>query len=419
MPTTSRKRLMAAFSIVILTGVLLGACSSDSSSSSSSSSKTTTTIKETASLPDFYGVPAKLSDTTPGAIIKVEDVNATNLDGTMKRVMYVSQALDGTPIAVTGLIAIPKGSAPQGGWPVVTWAHGTSGQADTCAPSLNPSELVGLANPLLKAGYLVVATDYEGLGTPGLHPYIAGVSEGRGTLDIVRAAQNLDLNASKNYVVWGHSQGGHAALFAGNIANSYAPELSLKGVVAGAPPSQLELFNDVLKNGPARHYILMAATGWNASYGDTKAPLDQVLTPEGIALAKRTGEMCSQQFSELVRNVDISTIQIVDPAKVPAWKTIITENDPGKFTTNFNAPLLIIHGSADSLIPPASSALLASQLCATKQSTVRWLVEGGDHGTVVAMAAPSMVTWINDRFAGKTTITGVAPANTTETPCAS
>lgn len=414
MSKTLRQRLLAALSIVIVAALFTSACSSDSSSSPA---KTTTTIKETASLPDFYGVPTSFADSTPGSVIKVEDVNAPGLDGTMKRVMYVSQALDGEAIAVTGLVAIPKGTAPQGGWPVVTWAHGTTGQADICAPSLKPAELVGLANPLLQAGYMVVASDFEGLGTPGLHPYIAGISEGRGTLDIVRAAQNLDINASKNYVVWGHSQGGHAALFAGNIANSYAPELSLKGVVAGAPPSQLELFNEVLKNGPSRHYILMAATGWNASYGDSKAPLDQVLTPEGIALAKRTGEMCSGEFSDLVRNVDIAKIQITDPSNVPAWKTIIIENDPGRFTTNFNAPLLLIHGSADALIPPASSALLATQLCGTKQTTVRWLVEGGDHGTVVPMSVPSMVTWINDRFAGKTTLTGVAPANTTETTC--
>jgi hypothetical protein len=95
----------------------------------------------------------------------------------MWRVMYHSQAIDGTDIAVTGLIATPDDAAPT--HEVVTWAHGTTGIADSCAPSLNPSssEMVLLANGLLDKGYVVTATDYEGLGTPGRHPYIAGISE--------------------------------------------------------------------------------------------------------------------------------------------------------------------------------------------------------------------------------------------------
>jgi dipeptidyl aminopeptidase/acylaminoacyl peptidase len=153
--------------------------------------------------------------------------------------MYLSTNINGEAIAVTGLILIPNGTAPSGGWPIITWAHGTTGIADACAPSLKPAEFVTMANGLLDAGYLVVATDYEGLGTPGRHPYIVGESEARGTLDIVRVAQNFpNANASKRYAIWGHSQGGHAAMFAGHIAKTYAPEIELVADVAGAPPSQ-------------------------------------------------------------------------------------------------------------------------------------------------------------------------------------
>jgi dipeptidyl aminopeptidase/acylaminoacyl peptidase len=122
---------------------------------------------------------------------------------------------------------------------VASWAHGTSGLADTCAPSKDPGVVSGTPylRELLDAGFAVVATDYEGLGTPGLHPYLVGESEGRSVLDAARAAAALpDAGASSNVIVYGHSQGGHAVLFAGELAPSYAPDLNLLGVAAGAPP---------------------------------------------------------------------------------------------------------------------------------------------------------------------------------------
>ena len=109
-----------------------------------------------------------------------------------KLVLFRSNAVSGAPIAVSGTVALPKGKAPKGGWPVITWAHGTTGIADQCAPSrLNVPATSPLQDRWLKAGYAVVNTDYEGLGTPGVHPYLIGTSEGRGVLDIVRAAQQL------------------------------------------------------------------------------------------------------------------------------------------------------------------------------------------------------------------------------------
>ena len=138
---------------------------------------------------------------------------------------------------------------------------------------------------LLDQGWEVTASDYQGEGTPGLLPYIAGDSAARNTIDIVRAARNLPAaHASDNYVVWGHSEGGQTAMFTLHIGPTYAPELHMKGVVAGAPPSQFNLIYSFLKTSPYRYYLLMAAGGLNAAYGDTAAPLDQVLTPKGMAL---------------------------------------------------------------------------------------------------------------------------------------
>src|SRR3954452_12337267 len=205
---------------------LFAACASDSkpsaNSAASSSAAPSRLLAPPAGLPEFYGVSDPLPAGQPGDVIKTEPVTVDGLHGTMQRVMYHSQSLAGDDIPVTGLIAVPSTPPPNGGYPVVSWAHGTTGIADTCAPSLAPDDYVQIANGLLDAGYAVVGTDYEGLGTPGRHPYIAGPSEGRGTIDIVRAARNIpEVHASDRYLVWGHSQGGHAAMFSLNLADKW------------------------------------------------------------------------------------------------------------------------------------------------------------------------------------------------------
>ena len=134
---------------------------------------------------------------------------------------------------------------------MVSWAHGTTGIADSCAPSRTPKgPYTFYAAPQfgawLKAGYAIANTDYEGLGTPGVHPYLVGRSEGRGVVDIVRASRQLDGRLARRYVIAGHSQGGHAALFAAAIGPKWAPELRLRGVAAFAPASHLGLLSRAL-----------------------------------------------------------------------------------------------------------------------------------------------------------------------------
>src|SRR3954452_15029702 len=163
-------------------------------------------------------------------------------------VKYRSVAADGQPIAVSGTVSVPKGKAPKKGWPVISYDHGTTGIADQCAPSRdstdNPAHLYNsyaypLLNRWLKAGYAVVRTDYQGLGTPGIHQYLVGVSEGRSTLDIARAAHKLNPKISKRIAIAGHSQGGHAALWGAFLAPRYTPDLQLRGTVAFAPASHI------------------------------------------------------------------------------------------------------------------------------------------------------------------------------------
>src|SRR3954447_2733651 len=155
-------------------------------------------------------------------------------------VLYRSAGQDGKPIAVSGAVAVPRGKPPKGGWPILTWAHGTTGIADVCAPTRAPVAVSYVRRDLgdfLKAGFAVVSTDYQGLGTPGTHQYLVGKEEGRSVLDIVRAARQLDPRLGKRVVIAGHSQGGHAALWAAALAPKWTPEVEVRGTVAFAPAS--------------------------------------------------------------------------------------------------------------------------------------------------------------------------------------
>ena len=132
-------------------------------------------------LPAFYSVPQPLPSGPPGTLIKSEVLPDAGLVGaTLYRVMYTSTGLRGSAVPVTGMVAIPDGPPPAGGWPVVSWGHGTNGMADICAPSLGGSSQIPEVNQLVAAGYAVTASDYQGEGTPGLMPYIVGASAARG-----------------------------------------------------------------------------------------------------------------------------------------------------------------------------------------------------------------------------------------------
>ena len=195
----------------------------------------------------FYKPPKPLPGGKHGALIWArKQTGAAALKGGAgnRLILYRSTGADGKATAVSGAVAIPKGKAPKGGWPVITWAHGTTGIADQCAPSRDgANQLSSYAYPLLqrwlKAGYAVVRTDYTGLGTPGDHPYLIGRPEGESVLDAVRAARSLDKRLGKRVAIAGHSQGGQAALFAAALAPKYTPDLKIRGTVAFAPVSHL------------------------------------------------------------------------------------------------------------------------------------------------------------------------------------
>ena len=394
--------VLASLLSLLVTSVLIS-CSSRSTSPASAGNEGSGADTAPAGLPSFYSVPSRLHPASPGTLVGYQRVDTPALHAATYRVMYHSRSVTGKDVIVTGLVAVPQTSPPTAGYPVISWGHGTDGQADSCAPSLRPDDFGDLgasqANFLLDRGYELTATDYEGLGTPGRPPYLVGVSEARGTIDIVRAARHIPLaHASDRYLVWGHSEGGQAALFALHIAGQWAPELHLVGVVAGAPPSQLTLLYQAVKASPFKYHILMVIAGFNAAYGDKAAPLDQVLTAAGQKALGVLDTTC--QLYAATQALNFAALTRSDPATVPAWRSLLDANDAGRFTTPAPIPLLIIQGSDDQEIPAVSTQLLFSQLCSKGQVSQRWLYLGQSHTGVLAASLADMTTWMAHRFAG-------------------
>lgn len=195
----------------------------------------------------FYSVPSPLPRAAPGTVIWARPLTAGSAltsAGANTLVLYHTVSADGRDVAVSGVIAIPKGPAPPGGWPVISWAHGTTGNAPQCAPSTfaKPDSEQRFLDRWVSAGFAVVQTDYEGEGTPGIHPYFSGVSGAHDVTDIVRAARHLYPGIGDRWIAMGHSEGGTVAMFAAATANSWAPELHLLGAVAYAPGSDIPDF---------------------------------------------------------------------------------------------------------------------------------------------------------------------------------
>ena len=353
----------------------------------------------------FYRVPAHLPS-APGSLVREEKVTTPGVAGTTYRVMYVSTNLSTRPVAVTGLVVVPRGAPPAGGFPVVAWAHGTNGMATQCAPSRNPGTTGAKSafeelNALLAQRWVVTASDYQGEGTPGPLPYLVGGIAARDTLDLVRAARHLDrAHASRDTVVWGHSEGGLTALFSLHIAASYAPTLHLLGVVAGAPPSQFAFMYTALRTSPVRFYLLMAAVGYEKAYGPKKAPLATVLTKKGMSLVPDMTKGCYTYVASTVDRYSMHALVKKNPYTVPAWRSLLQANDPASFTAAAAAPLLIVEAGADTTIPPISVQLLAQHLCSIGQVTERWVYPGMTHTAVITVSIGDMVHWIADRFAG-------------------
>lgn len=341
----------------------------------------------------------------PGTIIRVWPLKGGGPgDSDAFRFLYRSTGLKGESIPVSGAIFIPSGPAPAGGRNVIAWAHPTSGVMPDCAPSLYPDRagLIWNLADMLNQGHVVVATDYPGLGTDGIHPYLIGKSEGRAVLDSVRAARHFSSSgASNRFAVWGHSQGGHAALYTGELAASYAPELELVGVAAAAPATYLvELFDD--DESTEQDLIAMALLSWTRLLKVSPAT---IVEPAVMPAFNKTARGCLTsiaQFEALekaMKPLQQQKFLKFDPSKKEPWKGIMVRNTPGKAPAG--APVFIAQGTADTTVEPEVTKRFAKALCAKGVRVTFVELPGVSHIFVARDSAPTAIRWMNDRFRGK------------------
>jgi len=362
----------------------------------------------TGALAAFYRPPRPLPYAPAGTVIRSEPVAATGLPAGARayRVLFHTTSDSGGDLAESGIVVVPGGTPPAGGFPIVSWAHGTTGVASGCAPSLDGTTTIPDLTALVAAREIVVAPDYRGLGSPGAHPYLVGSSEAEDVLDAARSARSLVGGAAANaVVVLGFSQGGQAALFAGEIAQSYAPELFVAGVAAVAPvTSVLDLApaNDAPPPSGQSAFTAMALVAWARHYGTI--PLAKVLTPAGLAGVPAVASSCVDAVASL--------FDAVSPTRFfqPGWEQVAgvqsanRANLPGSSPTS--APILVVQGTADEVVPfRRTTSFVHSRLCHDQYDSVDYVAEQGvGHSQALDLSTAVINRWIQSRFAGVTPV---------------
>lgn len=324
-----------------------------------------------------------------------------------KRVLYTSTTPLGKRTAVSGSVSIPKGKAPKGGWPMITYGHGTTGIADKCAPSRNTANGPATSyisytdaeqNAWLKAGYAVARSDYQGLGTPGTHPFLIGKASGRSMLDIVRASRDLDPKISKKFLIAGHSQGGHAALFAAGEAAKWTPDLKLRGTVAYAPASHLKDQAGALHvlTAPSSLTALASLIVKGASAVDPSVNPNALLSDPVLAFYPQTDTECLSRLAESDNLGGIAPSELIrDGADTASLFALLEEQNPDVKTA---APILLAQGEADTTTFPFLTDKLNTELVAAGDSVRYIKYPGADHGGVLEAAKADAMSFFQTRL---------------------
>ena len=359
-------RVIASLGLLVTTTLAVGALGTSSASA----------VVPEPPRPAFYETPATLPSAN-GAVIRTEKVDflldpldATSLVRNATRVLYRTTNRTGRAIAASGTVLVPTTPwVGVGTRPVIGYAPGTQGMADRCAPSRLFSEGieyegVGIEG-LLQRGYAVAMPDYEGLGTEGVHTYMDRVSQGRATLDVVRAAQRLSgtgLTSSSPVGIMGYSQGGGAAASAAELAPSYAPDLKVRGAVVGAVPADLAKVATNLDGGLYSAFAFFALRGLSASYDVDLSPYlndrgretsDQVETECVFDLLDHAFVKSSSLSAD---GQPMSTLMGVEP-----FRSIVEAQRIGTIKPAF--PVLVTHSALDDVIPYSVGKAMARSWC--------------------------------------------------------
>jgi alpha-beta hydrolase superfamily lysophospholipase len=358
----------------------------------------------------FYDPPAEIPG-EPGVLLRSEPTTRDVPEGARGwRILYTTTDHLGKPTVASGLILAPvdPGVGPR---PVIAWTHGTTGADPACAPSVlgDPypfDPTIPALDQVMANGWIFVATDYAGLGTPGPHPYLIGEGEGRSALDSVRAARQInELNMEDRTVVWGHSQGGHAALWTGILAPSYAPDVNVIGVAALAPASNIIGLVEGVKDTPVGKIITsFFLRAYTEAYPELR--FDEMVNRSARWITRDVAKRCLAGPGALASIVQVTRllngpIWAKNPSEFEALAKRIEENTPRR---PIEAPLLIAQGTIDDLVLPSVQEAYISDRCAAGQSLEFRTYEGKDHLSVVApesLLNDDLIAWTKDRLAGQ------------------
>ena len=358
-----------------------------------------------AELQPFYDVPDPLPDEAFGTVIRQErladDLVPEGSEGW--RVLYLSADASGSATAASGVVYRPEATPPDGGFPIVAWAHGTVGMGDACAPSRTDPPLDGYTwlTHQLDAGFAVVANDYSGLGTAGTLQYLVGQAEANDVFASVIAGRSMDqLHLGDQLALWGHSQGGHSVLWTGPAVADALPDVELVGVAAAAPAAELEALIRQQWDG-----VIAWAIGPEVvvSWPTVAPDLDlEVLSDAGRGNADRVAQQCvlGAALEGLVRDSLLDQRFFgSDPTASPSWNTVLRNQTVPHQPAG--VPVLIAQGTADEVVLPNTTSLLIERYCAGGADVTTHWMPGVHHLPAANDAGPTVAAWFADRFAGQ------------------
>ncbi|MBJ7471394.1 MAG: hypothetical protein JHD16_08820 [Solirubrobacteraceae bacterium] len=359
-----------------------------------------------ADRPPFYNAPVPLPDGGPGTLLRAEPLAFKGVTrpaaGTLGwRVLYKSTGATGDSTVVSGALLVPSigASAVKG---VVSVGVGTHGMGDSCAPS---RLLAGGAEPdlatmtaLLRRGFAVAVTDYQGLGTEGMHTFGVNRALGRNMLDVVRAVRQIPgtgLDPEGKVGITGYSEGGGAAASAAELASSYAPELDVVGSVAGGTLADPERAVRLLDGNWFMGLMLAGAIGYDEAYPELG--LEQYLKPSGQWIMQADTEACQEWVARFVFN-RMAWYTTRNPVRLPEWKARLRENAVGRLTPS--APVYLYHGRLDPAVFVDQTTRTRSAWCARGANVRMRLNPVAGHFTTQYVEEPAALRWLEGRFAG-------------------
>ena len=380
-----------------------------------------------------------------GQIIKKEPIK-TSLKGAQAwKIAYISSDVSERKTIATALIIAPVGPAPKEGRPILAWAHGTTGSAQNCGPSqvIDPTRALnqyflmdgnswtdfGIPNgqQFINEGYVVVATDYQGLGGGGKHQYAVAGTNGRDVINSARAASSMtEVGAGKKTVLYGWSQGGGATIAAASLPDylsqqgTAADNLQYLGFVALAPEDLAAVLPKVpldeagatkvmkgfteanVSNVFLFTHFMMGLWGTQAAYPDLK--LTDLLTEEGAKVADQlSSNKCVHVMADSFNYASGDKYKsLVNPQASNSLAWIKAFVDGSVKPVKPVAPVVIYWGTKDVTVPPVMHELYQKQMCAMGANVGRIQLPGEQtHFATPGVSAPMYLEWVKDRINGK------------------